>query len=57
MMFKQLFKPNKWDLWYEQQPQHIKDWFDQDRPIWYDRDIVKFALIAFFVGLLIGLSF
>lgn len=56
-MFKKIFKPNKWQVWYEQQPQHIKDWMDKDCAIWYDRDLIKFAFIAFCFGLIVGLSF
>ena len=51
-----MFKKNKWELWYEQQPQHIKDWFDQPRAIWYDTDMYKACGFGIFVGLLIGLA-
>ena len=41
---------SKWERWYEAQPQHIKDWYDQPRAIWYDSDMFK----AFFVGIVVG---
>jgi hypothetical protein len=52
-----MFKQNKWEAWYDAQPQHIKDWYDQPRPIWYDRDIYKALAIGFFVGLVVGAVF
>jgi len=51
-----MFKQNKWEAWYDAQPQHIKDWYDQPRPIWYDRDMWKAGLFGVAVGILIGLA-
>ncbi len=53
-----MFKKNKWDIWYDAQPEHVKRWIDSyDNPLWSDRDLAKFAFIAFLFGLVIGLSF
>ena len=51
-----MFKQNKWQAWYESQPQHIKDWMDQPQAIWYDSDMWKAGLFGVFVGVLIGLA-
>jgi alpha-L-arabinofuranosidase len=48
---------NKWTKWYESQPQHIKDWMDQPRAIWYDSDMVKAGLTGLVLGFLLGLLF
>lgn len=45
---------SKWQQWYEVQPQHIKDWLDQPRAIWYDSDMWKAGLLGFAIGLVIG---
>ena len=52
-----MFNLNKFQKWYDAQPQHIKDYYDQPRAIWYDSDMWKAGLFGAFVGLLIGLSF
>ncbi len=52
-----MFKKNKWDVWYDAQPEHIKRWMDQDNPIWYDSDMWKAGLTGLFFGILIGLLF
>jgi hypothetical protein len=52
-----MFKQNKWEAWYDAQPQHIKDWMDQPRAIWYDIDMLKAAIFGCVVGFLIGLCF
>lgn len=51
-----MFKKNKWELWYEAQPEHIKRWMDQDRAIWYDSDMFKAFAVGLFFGVLIGLA-
>ncbi len=51
-----MFKKNKWDVWYDAQPEHIKRWMDQDNPIWYDRDMWKAFAVGVFFGVLIGLA-
>lgn len=50
-----MFKQNKWEAWYDAQPDHIKRWMDQDHAIWYDRDMWKAGVVGVFVGILIGL--
>lgn len=51
----QMFKKSKWELWYDAQPEHIKRWYDEPRPIWYDSDMWKAGLTGVFVGIIIGL--
>lgn len=50
-----MFKKNKWEVWYDAQPQHIKDWYDQPRAIWYDTDMWKAGAFGMILGLCIGL--
>lgn len=51
-----MFKPNKWELWYDSLPQHTKEYLKK-QAVWHDVDMFKaFAFGAFF-GLLIGLLF
>ena len=52
----QMFKKNKWEAWYDAQPQHIKDWYDQPRALWYDSDMWRAGLFGVFLGILIGLA-
>ena len=52
-----MFKQNKWQAWYDSQPDHIKRWMDQDHAIWYDRDLFKAFLVGIAFGILIGLCF
>lgn len=47
----------KWERWYEAQPQHIKNWYDQPRAIWYDSDMFKAFLVGVVVGSIIGFAF
>jgi hypothetical protein len=49
-----MFKKNKWQAWYDAQPAHIKEWIDQPRAIWYDKDVALFCSIALVVGWCIG---
>ena len=51
-----MFKQNKWQVWYDSQPQHVKDWMDQDLPIWHDRDMWKAGIFGVVIGILIGLA-
>jgi hypothetical protein len=44
----------KWEKWYESQPEHIKQWLDQPRPIWTDKDLAFYCSIALVVGWAIG---
>lgn len=50
-----MFKKNKWEAWYDAQPEHIKRWMDEPRPLWYDRDLFKAAVTGFIIGLVLGL--
>jgi len=52
-----MFRQNKWQKWYESQPEHIKRWMDQDQPIWYDSDMWKAGIVGLCFGILIGLLF
>jgi alpha-L-arabinofuranosidase len=47
---------NRWTKWYDQQPQHIKNWIDQPRAIWYDSDMWRAGLFGCAVGIIIGLA-
>jgi hypothetical protein len=49
-----MFKQNKWQTWYDTQPQHIKNWIDQPRPAWYDRDMWKAGLYGVAIGFIVG---
>lgn len=51
-----MFKKSKWEMWYDAQPQHIKDWYDQPRALWYDSDMLKAGITGFIFGVLIGLA-
>lgn len=46
---------NKWEAWYDAQPDHIKRWYDQPRAIWYDSDMFKAFVFGLGFGILIGL--
>jgi hypothetical protein len=52
-----MFKQNKWEQWYNAQPQHIKDWIDQPQAIWYDSDMWKAGITGLIFGTVIGLMF
>jgi hypothetical protein len=51
-----MFKKNKWDVWYEAQPEHIQRWIDQPKAIWYDSDMWRAGLFGALIGFLIGLA-
>lgn len=48
-----LFKPNKWDSWYDSLPEHTKQWL-KNQPIWHDKDVAFFVCISLVVGFIIG---
>lgn len=50
-----MFKKNKWEAWYDAQPEHIKRWYDQPRALWYDSDMFKAFGFGILLGVLIGL--
>jgi hypothetical protein len=45
---------NKWTAWYNSLSPSTKEYL-KGRAIWTDRDLAKFALIAFVVGVVVGL--
>ncbi len=49
-----MFKPSKWDLWYDSLPSHTKEWLKK-QPVWHDSDMFKAALFGAFIGFLIGI--
>jgi len=46
---------NKWQAWYDAQPEHVKRWMDQPRAIWHDSDMWKAGLCGFGLGLIVGM--
>jgi hypothetical protein len=44
---------NKWTAWYDSLSPSTKEYL-QGRAIWTDQDLVKFAVIAFVVGVAVG---
>ncbi len=44
---------NKWTAWYDSLPDHTKQHLSP-QAIWHDRDIFKFAVIAFVLGIVVG---
>jgi polyferredoxin len=50
-----MFKQNKWQAWYDAQPQHIKDWMNQPQAIWNDIDMIRSALVGAAIGLVVGI--
>ena len=46
---------NKWTAWYDSLPAHTKKYLDE-QAVWHDRDIFKFAVIAFVVGIFVGIA-
>ena len=45
---------NKWTAWYDSLTQSTREYL-KGRAIWTDRDLAKFALIAFVVGVIVGM--
>jgi hypothetical protein len=44
---------NKWTQWYDSLTPSTKEYL-KGRAIWTDRDLAKFALIAFIAGVIVG---
>jgi hypothetical protein len=44
---------NKWTDWYNSLPAHTKQHLST-QAVWHDRDVFKFATIAFVVGIVVG---
>jgi len=45
---------NKWTTWYDSLTPSTKEYL-KGRAIWTDRDLAKFALLAFIVGVVVGM--
>jgi hypothetical protein len=43
----------KFNEWYDNLPPHTKEYLNK-QAIWTDMDLAKFALIAFFTGVIVG---
>jgi hypothetical protein len=44
---------NKWTAWYDSLTPSTKEYL-KGRAIWTDKDLVKFAVIAFLLGIVVG---
>jgi hypothetical protein len=44
---------NKWTAWYDGLSPSTKEYL-KGRAIWTDRDLVKFAMLAFLAGIAVG---
>ena len=44
---------NKWNEWYDNLPTNTRAYL-KTQAVWHDRDIFKFATIAFVVGFILG---
>ena len=47
---------NKWTAWYDSLSPSTKEYL-KGRAIWTDRDLAKFAMIAFRAGIVVGVLF
>jgi hypothetical protein len=47
-------KMNKWSAWYDSLTPSTREYL-KGRAIWTDRDLAKFALIAFVAGIIVGM--
>ena len=47
-------KMNKWSAWYDSLTPSTREYL-KGRAIWTDRDLAKFALLAFLVGVVVGI--
>ena len=45
---------NKWTAWYDSLSPSTKEYL-KGRAIWTDQDLAKFVVIAFIVGIVVGL--
>ena len=48
-----MFKPNKWELWWDNLPESTKTYL-KNQPIWHDRDMFKAFTVGIVIGLIIG---
>jgi len=44
---------NKWTAWYDSLTPSTREYL-KGRAIWTDRDLAKFAIIAFLLGIVVG---
>lgn len=51
-----MFKPNKWEVWYDSLPAHTKEYLKK-QAVWHDIDMFKAFAFGIVWGLLIGLLF
>lgn len=49
-----MFKPTKWEQWYDNLPPHTKEYLKK-QAVWHDIDMWKAFAVGAFFGLLIGL--
>jgi len=49
-----MFKPTKWEQWYDSLPAHTKEYLKK-QAVWHDIDMFKAFAIGATFGLLIGL--
>ena len=45
---------NKWSAWYDGLTPSTREYL-KGRAIWTDRDLAKFAVLAFLVGVVVGM--
>jgi len=45
---------NKWTIWYDSLTPSTKEYL-KGRAIWTDRDLAKFAILSFLVGVIVGM--
>ncbi len=45
---------NKWSAWYDSLTPSTREYL-KGRAIWTDRDLVKFAVLAFLAGVVVGM--
>jgi hypothetical protein len=48
-----MFKPNKWELWWDSLPEHTKIYL-KNQPVWHDSDMWKAFAVGVLVGFVIG---
>jgi hypothetical protein len=46
---------NKWTQWYDSLSPSTKQYLST-QAVWHDRDIFKFAVIAFILGIFVGMA-
>jgi hypothetical protein len=47
-------KMNKWTAWYDSLTPSTREYL-KGRAIWTDRDLAKFAMLAFVAGVIVGM--